>query len=513
MKLVLSSVTNIKEREYRDLLISNLFGDNRNIIVIMGYSASDKFDIVPATMSVNERKACVIYVQHSDITEPPKENHTIQWSYCFSNFPGFYIKTNSQYFLSLWHQEAKLESSAPISVFNTTFSWKLSIQKFVDSIKKNRYEILGLLYQQAGYLDDSITCYKEFINQSGNCAHPYQQLAQISLMQNQESDFIDYIQKALYISISDGDVLSILSCQINIAEYLMHKGHYADAVQIYNGIYNMSKNFNNSIYTLYALEGMCVAYAEQGDFLNAEHYCDELVKLTEDESNLKIFTDAHLNMCEIYRKKRDYKLALYHINRVIDKKTLLNDAITLINAHLVKGNIYKNLSDISESLNEFKESIKLSRKYKVQDLLGKTYHQIGLLLYNNEFYEVECLKYLLRSFIEFERAGNVRMQLSSLEILGTFFLNKALCIKRLIRPYRLENLITLKLINAKCCLMDYFKASKFASEGQKEDAFSTLWKLYGQFLSTEIDKSKLLDDSEIYNRTIEEKVNQGVLIL
>lgn len=418
MKFVLSSVTNRKNRIQREYLTKLLFGNPNEIIIIFGYSASDNFDIIPAINSIKENKATVIYISHKNNAGHSLEiirNRAKSDDYVFSNFPGFHISADTTNLIKLW---CRLYGIKRDIIPNKTASeyWKSFIQQFIRSLKDVRYKFLGTICNQAGLLKDAKIFFEKDVELKPR-AYSFQQLAQLSLIFGNDSDYIMYINKTLLLCKEEYDFYTYISCLLNKAEHVQKSNNIRISLDYYIEAYVLSTMYGFFSHIVSSLKGIGKSYAELSDFERANEYCDLLILLTSSDDSLRERTDAIINKAEALRKIGRTDDALDLIDEAIVLKENLGDKITHINALLVRANIWKDLLHYNKAIRDYKEAIKNAKEYNDIEVLSKIYHQIGVTLFLKGNSELECIENIYLAYMDFVKLGNIQYCISCVNIL------------------------------------------------------------------------------------------------
>mgnify|MGYP001810103704 CR=1 FL=1 len=109
MKITLKSVANKTQIEARNNVISNAFDSGKpQVIVFLGYSCSDFFDIVPAIQSIKNSNTEIIFVQHGDVYKENDINKLEKIKEVenpFKQFSGTYIEISTDDFIICWYRD------------------------------------------------------------------------------------------------------------------------------------------------------------------------------------------------------------------------------------------------------------------------------------------------------------------------------------------------------------------------------------------------------------------------
>lgn len=529
MKIQLSNITASNGRSYRENFVQRLFGDENNIVVILGYSGSDKFDINPAILSLrDENKATVIYVNHTNTKEvnifENSDNNSIQ---LFKNFKGFNVTMNCTEFIREWAQGVGVVYLYP-EVFhqrckfnNNNHIWKSSVKNFVNAISDIRFKLLGTIYLKAGYLNESEYYYKKAIETGDTIEFCYKQLAEIALMRKQPSLYIKLIEQAKSAAKQYNNVGVYLSCLFCDAEQNLSQGNSHESISLYLEIYVRSSLLGRIDLMMYAIQGLSTVYAELKEFDRAIFYASIFYDYTSSDENISMKADALINMAELYKVKGDYDLAISYIDQAIDIKENLNDKVPKINAWLVKANIYKNAKLLKESFGCYMKALRIAKEIGARDCNGRIYHQMALLLLEIGNEEIPFLICLYRALQENLILENKIEILSLSELACLFFSNLEFNLKNhLQQDVSIEKYIcgldelmnnSYSIVeNEVIVCMRSIKNTTTMTSNQILDAIYRIRSFHTYCLSLQLRVAKEVD-AAIYERTIVEKENLGVL--
>lgn len=524
MKFVLSSVTNRKNRIQREYLTKLLFGNPNEVIVIFGYSASDNFDIIPAISSIKENKATVIYISHTNNAGHSLEiirNGTKLDDYVFSSFPGFWISADTTNLLKLWCRLYKIKRVV-IPYKSAAVHWKSFIQQFISSLKDMRYKFLGTICSQAGLLQDAKMYFEKDAEQNQR-AYSYQQLAQLSLIFDNDTDYKMYINKALLQSKEDNDYYTYISCLLNKAEYVQKSNNIRESLDYYVEAYVLSTMCGFFPHIVSSLKGFGKSYAELSDFERANKYCDLLILLTSSDNNLRERADAIINKAEVLRKIGKIDDALGQIDEAIVLKEKLGDRITHINALLVRANIWKDLLRYDNAIRDYKEAINNSKEYNDIEVISKIYHQLGVTQFLKGDSELECVENIYLAYKDFLRLGNIQCCISCVNILCNIC-TKLMCrVITRIYPAKLESFKWLQMSEIEqektlqICFQDIYSWTRCILNDSIDDMLSIqllyegrtmLLRLFSVLISL---LNQIDDKGMLYQSIIEEWQKIGIL--
>ena len=229
---------------------------------------------------------------------------------------------------------------------------KNSIDYLDKSIKNNSYEILYLI-EKSDYLErncnkkealnsyfDAITLLNNFDNEkfqnTDNRGKIYTKIADIYIDFRQFNKALDFYNKSLIIYDINGKEYEKSMVLSKIAEIMIFKGDYYDAITNYK--YILSQVSNKSSLYLKTLLNISKAYYEYGNYVNGLKFANEAEIITGKTKNKLLNADAQYLKCLNYEYLGNYELSTLNCKNSI--KTLKN--LLFYNAN--NYNLYLNIA-------------------------------------------------------------------------------------------------------------------------------------------------------------------------
>jgi tetratricopeptide (TPR) repeat protein/NAD-dependent SIR2 family protein deacetylase len=150
IRTTLAKVASKELSEKRMEVIKHLFSTGKHeAVLVLGYSCSDTFDLIPQIQSIHTDKKQVFFVEHSASTTTPvvSELNRRKKKNPFSHFPGQWITCNTELLIKdLWM--ALAESVGNYQPIRCDFDWRREVDKWLGSAKTN----LGLKRFMCGFV-------------------------------------------------------------------------------------------------------------------------------------------------------------------------------------------------------------------------------------------------------------------------------------------------------------------------------------------------------------------------
>lgn len=348
IRTTLSTIANRKLSTEREKIIDKIFGvpDAKRKVLVLGYSFSDIFDIVPRIEKIFAPKTKVFVIEHSNniITKEQvvvesvsarEENNPLK------KYDGKRVKVNTDSFIR-WFWD-RLDSSYN-KAKDTTDVWSKYVDEWIKGFHSSylKYTILGQLFYRVGNNTLSLKYHNKALeaNEKGNKRGKGASYCNIGLIYHDLKNYdkaIENFLKAKYI-------FDEINFNYGIAAALTNLG--------YSYIYAPDK----SKALLYLKKSLLIS--RNNDFKEK--------KLCE--------SDALCNLGLLYEKLGDYANAIYYYSLTLDidkEGNKMGEAQTLSDL----GRIYKLQGNLKKALQLFKLSHDLALKLGMVALTEYTKEQ------------------------------------------------------------------------------------------------------------------------------------------
>ena len=359
MKFVLESITNKTKRTQRENAVKHMFAKDSHLIVIFGYSISDKFDITPTLERITDKKSTVVFVNHSDGPFYITSNNNYDGNrpkapreYPFIAFPGYYIEDNTDAFMKDWYKllfGIQWEERPTKHVDENHWSNKMG--NFNESLKNESYKLYGTIYNRIGKYSQSAWCFEQIAKNSSHKDYAFacQQLAQIYNILDEHDKSTRFLDKAIVDAERTNNPFIKISSLFIKAEYEIKKGKYDCATEIYRGCYMIACDVKLHDKAIQALQGISYALALKKDFENAYAINEKAILMASEEDDLWLLSDLYNNKADLLLKQNKLDECLSAIDYSIKLKNKLQDYPNLVLSLMTKGTILKNSKRFKEA--------------------------------------------------------------------------------------------------------------------------------------------------------------------
>ena len=386
---------NIFQLEYFKKALFNNISRGRTLVV-MGYSGSDDFDIVPTLTILSDLKA-LIWIKHNPnqvkiedyIFEIPAHSESSDKVITIlkdvkKNNP------NMQVFMLDVDTGALLRLLSPITPSLDSDSFAMTSKAYfeqnlyLDPITKS--EISSLIHYSVGSYTDAI-----------------QSLNQMQNLSELEHDMINLAKAYSY--------LGCISTNM---------GHLQEALDFHSKSYEIHRSMDHHHDMGADLGNLSLTYRDMGSFQKALEFNEQSYKIFEELNEKENMANALGNLVPIYMQTGKHNLALECLNKSLELKKELgkvhNMAIDLGNL----GNYYKEKGDRLKAMEfydkAYKIHIELGDKRDMARILG---NKGGITLYDGELQK--AFDFVQESFNLYKELGEKHGLADQLSLMGLIY--------------------------------------------------------------------------------------------
>ncbi|MFX1259491.1 MAG: tetratricopeptide repeat protein [Promethearchaeota archaeon] len=358
-------------------------------LVIIGYSGSDDFDIVPTLMVLKNLKN-VIWINYTPndggkekiyeiddaiLTEPEmldKINSILKDIYKIRNANRIYrVDVNTTRLLEEFLDTKPKISSDKFSL--NPMNWLKTNINPPDEYKK--YFIPYEIYDSFDIQEDAMRCSDEILRiaeEEGNKKWKSLALNNIATIHSAQGNYPEALKRyeeTLKISEQLGDISGKATVLNNIASIYHDQGSYSEALEKYEEALKIAEQLGDISGKAYRLNNIGLVYDAQGNYPEALKRYEEALKIDEQLGDLSGKATALNNIASIYKTQGNYPEALKKYEealKIVEQLGDLSGKAAFLNNI---ASIYGAQGKHPEALKRYEEALKIDEH--LGDLSGK----------------------------------------------------------------------------------------------------------------------------------------------
>jgi len=359
---------------------------NGRSLVIMGYSGSDDFDVVPTLMILKNIKYIIwinytpddggkeqIYEISTTTTDTTdKVNQILVDIKQTNNAEHVYrVDTNTTRLIEQLLDDYPNVSAEIFTI--TPREWLAQNLPMPSEIMK--HYIPHRIYFDFNIYEDSMRCSEVILRlveeggDQGGKATVLNNIGSIYQAQGNYPEALKRYEQALGIHEQLGDFWGKTIILSNIGEIYRAKGNYPEALKIYEQALKISEQLGDFSGKAIRLNNIGSIYQAQGNYLEALKRYEQALKIDEQQGNLSGKAIILNNIGEIYRARGNYPEALKRYEQALKIGEQLGDLLLKSAVLNNIGLIYEAQRNYPEALKRYEQALKISEQ--LGDLSGK----------------------------------------------------------------------------------------------------------------------------------------------
>ena len=225
------------------------------------------------------------------------------------------------------------------------------------------------------------------INHSRGITESYQNLSVIAMQVDADYPKAkEYALKILNVAEENSDVEAMAKAIGVLANISLYNGDYTTAEESYIRVNKMAEEVGNISILLINTNNLAGLYLNQLNFPKAIKVFTKAAEVAELHGRNFDAARSYTALSDLYSSQREYKKALSYINQAINL-SVGGDQSIVSGSLMVRGDIYFNLEQLPQALENYLEAVEIAEKvgYKLQlshalIWLGKFYIEQGDIL-------------------------------------------------------------------------------------------------------------------------------------
>jgi tetratricopeptide (TPR) repeat protein len=350
MAITIKGVANKELADTRNRAMEYLFstGSHKTILVV-GYSCSDTFDLIPQIQSMTGSKKRVLLVLHTKGTCMVHDISSDAITHPFKGYVGgrVLIGDTDVVVESIW-----------ASLFG-----------------KNTYPVLPCL----------TTIWPEYVDEWSSRtegehgkARKYEIAGHMLLAVSEYAAAIPHLRAALELCSSD-DIAGRVSCLSSIANASFFLGEFPQALRQHEEAQALLSSLGDKRWESTGLGNIGLTYKAMGDFEKAKAFYEKALEITLGIGDTELWIKQMGNLGNLYRESGDYLNALMHIEMALDAARRIGDkneeALCLDNL----GNVYNIIRDYARSIECYSQARRIAVEMGNKQAQCNTHANLGVV--------------------------------------------------------------------------------------------------------------------------------------
>ena len=397
MAITIKNIASQRKLASRTKCISDFFTTKGNHlkILIMGYSASDIFDIVPVLEKVRRTDKSIFYLNHGVLSVFDKLNNVKSVRNIDENFNPFKNWGDDHFWMTF--NTNLLVADGTVVDGSNKFKWKKWVDRYVRELPKGEKEFLSAkLFRSGSPTRGSLT---------------EKNALEISLKYYRQS-------RKIYKLLNN--VIGLANCYNNMANILKDMGKLKGSLELHKKASKLFKNQGEYMKLAWSYGNQANIHRRLGNHIQAMRFHKKALKFFKDIGHMESVSKSYGNIALVHKDNKDYRLSVsYHqkeariCNKIGDleglAKSFYNQANVLIflrkydrALHLFdkaikifddtknfpelsccliyKGILYQKMGKVESALELYKEGEKIGLEYNDPYNLTITYYMQSSLL-------------------------------------------------------------------------------------------------------------------------------------
>ncbi|MFX1258921.1 MAG: tetratricopeptide repeat protein [Promethearchaeota archaeon] len=396
---------------------------NGRSLIIMGYSGSDDFDVVP-TLKVIENLRNIVWISYDDKAGAKEQIYEIEanksdksdkvnqilFELKRSNNADHIYRANANTSELI---ENLLEVRTKTSKINFSLNPNDWLKEYVKTPNQMiRYYIPYKIYEGFDMYGDAMRCSEEILRiskKTGDESSKGIALNNIGMIYREQGNYPEALkmyEEALKIDEQLGNLSGKARALSNIAAVYYEQGNYPETLRKYEEVLKIVVQSGDHSGKATYLNNIGMIYRAQGNYPEALKWFGEALKIDEQLGNLSEKATRLNNIATIYYAQGNYSEALKRYEEALKINDQLGEFSKKASRLNNIGLIYRAQGNYSESLKRLEESLKIVEQ--LGDLLkkAKTLNNIGLI-YRAQGNYPEALKRYEEALKIDKRLGNL----------------------------------------------------------------------------------------------------------
>lgn len=412
MKSIASKTLSEKRRNAIRYLFSN---GNHKKVLILGYSCSDAFDIIPQIERIDNNHNEVLLIEHTKEGEVAEDIRLKEVNNPFKNFPGKKVKVDTDSFvMALWNCVSQVIGE--YKPLESQFEWKRCVDNWSKDLDRlGKHFVAGSIFVKISNFAKAIEYYEKSLQLSKVTEDKvgvllcYMNLGNAYGVLGDFNKTIEFNEKSLAISkaIEDTERQSLSYTNLGIAYYSL--GDFDQAIGFHEKSLELATSTRDRDRELSCYINLGNVYDDLGQYERAINYYEKALEIAIIIGNKGEEEACYVGLGNAYLGLSDFKRAMDNSDKALEIAKVIGDREGESRCYITLGNAYLGLGDFKSSVEYCEKALETSRTIGDREAEGISCVTLGGAYYNlREFHKV--IEYLLKAeeiFVEMRQTHYV----------------------------------------------------------------------------------------------------------
>lgn len=283
-------------------IIRSLFSTGpHELVLVLGYSCSDRYDISPQIESIESARKQVLLLNHSPEEDSIDPLSTLPQDNPFHRYPGWIAYGDTSSFLMEIVENFDLKC-APEENGDTVVNWRSTIKDWASNAFKSpglRHSTAAAVHLRRSQFPQALASYKSELDeiisssQMDRIALCYMNIGVVHGKMMNHDTAITFVKKAIE---SSGSEKIRTQCYVNLGDVYLRNGYYLKAEQWLNKGLTSAKRLEQPLAIAECHRGLASVYRNSGKFVQALSHLEMALKLSGSVGDISGISACYTNM-------------------------------------------------------------------------------------------------------------------------------------------------------------------------------------------------------------------------
>ncbi|MBU0730398.1 MAG: tetratricopeptide repeat protein [Proteobacteria bacterium] len=388
IRTVIQQVARHTLSEKRGKALSYLFssGEHKRVMVL-GYSCSDFFDIIPEIIRIKTNLKDVLFIQQDANKMARNQWTTTEHISPFVVFPGTGLLCNTDRFVEyIWRCVYKSDSRIGEYVFSSSAeNWKDHVFAWTRTISSSKEFVAGHLFSQVSLFDASQSFWENAIKvamEQNDLETQAKCLLNIGNDRNKSSDILEAIsnhKEAVELFKKLNDEQHTAMSYESLGNDYARLGKYKDSTNYFLESYRTALRLGNREMQSNCLVNVANSYIHVGEYEKCKTCLDDACAIAKDLGLLSLESDCYANFGNVSMRLREYERAVRYFEESLRIDKILGNHLGQAECQGNIGVAFEELGNDAKAIEHFEVSLYINLEIGNKSVAGTAHLHLGVI--------------------------------------------------------------------------------------------------------------------------------------